>query len=787
MKSTSLVALAIGLSALLSHGQTVPAAINYQGRVTNSNGEGLGTGTPINRKMIFRLYDTATAGNPIWSEQQTVTLANGEFSVLLGTGIDASFGATARPSLLNVFGGSDRFLEIVVDEGDGILNISDAPIAPRQRLTSAAYAIRAATADSVAPGTDLNLRDSNNGLGWYGTGRLFNGQNIDGPVLYGSSGGALGSNQNNTQNIALRWNSAGNVGIGTAAASGSTKLVLSGALGLFDGATRSKSAGFNTENEGALIQMGVNEDSVNRFGGIFDSSTQGGLIRLDSRNGNDLFTIFGRPAGSNTAVAPLMTVSSTGSVKINGGLAAPINSLSGGVGSRLVLWPGSTTEAPYGFGMNDFVMWSSVPTNGNFKWYGGTTERMSLNGNTGSLLLVSGNLNFSDTTHGIGRQTSFGGVTMNGPLVYGSTKGALGTTSGGDKVALTWDNSKNVNVEGALNAIGNITSPNVYGSSVHAEGAGGYKFTGVGDTDGGLFSPADGTITIKTNNVERLRVNSSGNVGIGTTTPTLAKLQIAGGVLRDSITNVYWGVASGNTWGQSSTVTPVNYSIYADAFIMGQGFVSHSDERIKRVAGRSDGAHDLATIAGIEVTDYTHIDSLGSGTNKYKKVIAQQVEKVFPQAVSKATGVVPDIYQKAVVKDGWVTLATDLKVGERVRLIGEKEEAIHEVLEVRDGAFRTAFQSTSDRVFVFGREVKDFRSVDYEAISMLNVSATQQLKKEKDAEVKALRDENSELRSRIAALEATDKIREAKLSRIEKALFSTEPQTVSLGADAVAE
>ena len=30
-------------------------------------------------------------------------------------------------------------------------------------------------------------------------------------------------------------------------------------------------------------------------------------------------------------------------------------------------------------------------------------------------------------------------------------------------------------------------------------------------------------------------------------------------------------------------------------------------------------------------------------------------------------------------------------------------------------------------VFVYGREVDDFRTVDYEAISMLNVSATQEL------------------------------------------------------------
>ena len=69
-------------------------------------------------------------------------------------------------------------------------------------------------------------------------------------------------------------------------------------------------------------------------------------------------------------------------------------------------------------------------------------------------------------------------------------------------------------------------------------------------------------------------------------------------------------------------------------------------------------------------------------------------------------------------------LATDLKVSDRVRLIAEKEEGIHQVLEVRAGAFRTDFKPGTGKVFVYGREVKDFRTVDYEAIAMLNVSAT---------------------------------------------------------------
>lgn len=192
--------------------------MSYQGRVVDGTGTGLGTGTPVNRKIIFRLFDAATAGNRLWSEEQTVTLSSGDFSVILGQGIGASFNGSPenpRPSLLDAFGGTDRYLEIVVDNGDGTFNGTDTAITPRQRLISTAFAVRAATADSVRAGTDLTLRDPNHGLGWYGTGRLFNGLNLDGPVLYGYSGGILGSVSGTTQNTALRWTNDGKVGIGT--------------------------------------------------------------------------------------------------------------------------------------------------------------------------------------------------------------------------------------------------------------------------------------------------------------------------------------------------------------------------------------------------------------------------------------------------------------------------------------------------------------------------------------------------------------------------------------------
>jgi hypothetical protein len=264
-----------------------------------------------------------------------------------------------------------------------------------------------------------------------------------------------------------------------------------------------------------------------------------------------------------------------------------------------------------------------------------------------------------------------------------------------------------------------------------------------------------------------LLLPSQGNVGIGTAAPTQAKLVVSGGVDAVVVNTGISYFSEQDSPGKINREPTAQYaydrryigptvSIYATGDIWsGYSFISSSDERIKNIQGRSDSAADLHTLLGIEITDYIFKDVIGKGNDAYKKVIGQQVEKVFPQAVSRLTDVVPDIYRQASIQDGWVALATDLKRGERVKLLTEKgEEGVHEVLEATPDRFRTDFKPEGDRVFVFGREVGDFRTVDYDAISMLNVSATQQLKKEKDGEVQSLRAENADLKSRLDALEA---------------------------------
>ena len=144
----------------------------------------------------------------------------------------------------------------------------------------------------------------------------------------------------------------------------------------------------------------------------------------------------------------------------------------------------------------------------------------------------------------------------------------------------------------------------------------------------------------------------------------------------------------------------------------------------------------------------------------------------------------PDIYKKVTVKDGWVELATDLKKGERVKLIGKTEQSVHEVLEVRDGAFRPDGQVDDEQVFVYGREVNDFRSVDYDAIAMLNVSATQELArqlKEKDAKIAALEAKVAAQDKRSTAQADEVASQNSRLVALEKLMNQAgAPETVSI-------
>jgi hypothetical protein len=324
--------------------------------------------------------------------------------------------------------------------------------------------------------------------------------------------------------------------------------------------------------------------------------------------------------------------------------------------------------------------------------------------------------------------------------------------------------------------------------------------------NGADFKVMNGKVGIGKNPDNPLSVSGnadfSGNVGIGTVSSGHAKLSVWGGPSHGLVGSYINGSQVGNrtVHGAHTISLFTEHSIWCNDTV-----IASSDRRIKDIEGKSDGSKDLQALLGIDITDYRYKDQINHGDTPQKKVIAQQLETIFPQAVSRLTNLIPDIYEEAtILEDGWIELAADLKKGERVRLIATENDEILEVLEVEEKRFRTDFipEEGEESLFVYGREVKDFRVVDYDAIAMLNVSATQEIKKEKDAEIAALKAENGALRKQLAdqavrmtSIEEGNKIHDAKDESLEARLIALERsmskaasvETVSLRATHAAE
>ncbi|WP_400190417.1 glycine-rich protein [Hymenobacter sp. B81] len=246
-----------------------------------------------------------------------------------------------------------------------------------------------------------------------------------------------------------------------------------------------------------------------------------------------------------------------------------------------------------------------------------------------------------------------------------------------------------------------------------------------------------------------------GLVGIGTTNPAFP-LDV-----QTSVTpgNFAYGFinGSGSTGYTGSNTGPV--SIRAAGRVVATEFNANSDARLKTVVGLSDRAADLSLLRRLRITDYTMRDRVQYGTRTFKKVIAQEVEQVFPQAVSQQAGFLPDVYAVAsgVEAQGDSLLRLTLpapsqaRAGQRIKLIGPAGEVIGAV-KAASGAtllVRGAAKLAGQQVFVFGLEHPDVRSVDYEALAMLGVSATQELARQ----LEQLQQQNALLKQQVGALQ----------------------------------
>ncbi|MGC4039384.1 MAG: hypothetical protein QM710_00920 [Flavobacterium sp.] len=365
------------------------------------------------------------------------------------------------------------------------------------------------------------------------------------------------------------------------------------------------------------------------------------------------------------------------------------------------------------------------------------------------------------------------GTNDDNRLFFNKSKGAL--RSGG-VTGTQWDDA---NVGTYSTAMGDNNMATSYAETVLGAYATNYSpvSTTAFNAADRIFSVGNGTSTTRSNAITILK---NGRVGLGTDTPTKGLLEINGvGLGQGTLTVISHGngagttalaTLNGGTYGASA------YSIWASGNIAATQFHAYSDARIKKILGVSDSANDLQTLEKIEITNYKMADSLQLGNKPIKKVIAQQVEKVYPQAVANnLTEVIPNIYKMVQIKSGWIDLVTDVKVGDKVKLLFDSGEKLVAVTEVSAKGFKVNVE-TEGPVFVYGKEVHDFRAVDYEALSMLNISATQELLKR----IKELEADKTNLTTKVKDLEQNQASIDKRLEQLESFLLKNAASTIEL-------
>jgi hypothetical protein len=265
----------------------------------------------------------------------------------------------------------------------------------------------------------------------------------------------------------------------------------------------------------------------------------------------------------------------------------------------------------------------------------------------------------------------------------------------------------------------------------------------IGGTQCGYFDTitASGHWRISTNSAQKLILCSGGQ----------NTLQLGNGGLGNypaeiygyrTVTGSYWQyTAGGSIWG--GVFTSFNVGLYVQYTISADGgYLLASDERIKTDI-KSAEIGSLEVIKTIPIKSHAYIDSFINGCPTAYNVIAQDIQKFYPEAITITDGFIPDMYVKCQwihVDDKQIEInipkAHTVIVGDKVKLILEdsthKEAIVTAIKDQHTFAVEKWDEfkmEISDELFVYGKKVKDFLRVDKIKLGVLALAGVKELNK----------------------------------------------------------
>lgn len=747
------VTCGIAIAALLFLGTrsiaqitAAPALINFQGVLKTPAGAPLPDGT---YSITVSLWDSATAGAQKWSQTlPTVAVNHGVFAVVL---------STATPDLFN---GSNLWLEIKIG--------SDAAMTPRQQIVSVPFALKANTVPD----------------GSIGTAQLTDGAVTATKLATGAQGWLLGGNTgtNPTNNF---LGTTDNQPL-TLKADGHQVMVYSYATG----------TGIHSVN----VQGG---SEINTIGpSVIGGTIAGGGEATGSGTDypNAVLGNFGAVGGGRGNSA-----NGIASVAGGGFNNAAIGNYGAVGGGELNNANGHHATVPGGASNTAGGAWSFAAgqqavanNNGAFVWNDGSGGAFASSAANQFLIHAAGGVGINTSTPGLALDdaggVSFDGANLNNGALDGTALhfGGAGTgeglaskrTAGGNQYGLdfytNYNNRMAIDTNGnigmgisspgiRLDDIGGISVDGAHANTGALDGSA-LHFGGAGSGEG-IASNRNGsnpyTLDFYTNNTNRLSINNNGNIGIGTTNPQHT-LDVIGNV---SVLSASGLSVTGYSLGGNASV-----GVYGEADNRGSSGVygtSNDGNGVYGYSGSSAGVFGTSAIApgvagfsqsagdgGIVGAGVMGEDDVAGG----KGVAGYSVKGYALYAGGAAGGTT-----------NWSNVS-DVRYKTNVATMAG---ALDMVLALRGVTFDWRRSQYPDKNFPEGRQVgfiaqeiekvlpevvttdaDGYKSVAYGSVVPVLVESVKALKAEKDqelaakdAEIRALRQQNASMDARLRRLE----------------------------------
>ena len=276
---------------------------------------------------------------------------------------------------------------------------------------------------------------------------------------------------------------------------------------------------------------------------------------------------------------------------------------------------------------------------------------------------------------------------------------------------------------------------------------------------------------------ERMRIDITGNIGLGTTAVN-GKLEIAGDYGSLVLTNNSYGELTSTGFGYGDAATN-SYSIYANGKIAASEFNAHSDKRVKEILNERPIEKDLEYLDKVKIYDFKYIDKKFYSSRTKVGYMAQELEEYNKNLVNYSTNFIPNIFKefdvRTVNKEHIIELDNDydIKENDLIKIQIIKSDGDHKMKElvilkkVNKLIYLSYSKNLSEvtRVFLYGKLVNDFRTVNWEQLIAINNNLIKHLKKE-----------NTELKEKVSNNELQIQYLIERLNKLENPVEEYIPQ-----------